>query len=779
VAGRADTARLLAELSLVDKFSPGVNSALKSVGRLETGVGRVGKGFGQMSAGVARAGTIVAGAAITGLGAAAKAAIDWEDAFTGVVKTVDEADLAKAGLTFDDISNSLRKMSTEMPNTAVELAGIAEAAGAMGIAGKDIEAFTRQVAIMASTTNVAAEEGAVALGQMQNVIGLTADEFDNFVASLVHLGNVGNSTEAQILEIARRSGGAAKLFGIAKDETLGWAAAAANLGLNEELAGTALQKMFLEAMPKYIKGSKLLQKITGQTGAQLKESYEKDAGGAMQSLIKDLSKLDKGARLEAIQSLFGKTSGITRLVNGLADSYAQNLAPSLDGATQSWEEATAAQIEFEKRNATVRSAIARLKNGITDAAVTLGEGFAPAVGRAADKLAKFLGDDANRSAIKSIGEDIGAAIDGIDWQQVLDGAKSLAGILKESMGWAKRLFDLFMALPGPIKEAGLGFIAINKLSGGLFGAGVGNVIGGIGETIARSAGSKLPGVGKLFAQPVFVTNFPPGFGAGGGLPGAAAGIGAGTLLAGAAITAAAAGAVIAVQQIESQKNTDFSADIKAGLDSSIFGKTQGELRTALAGVDQGIADLQSNPLHVLVAGDALANLQSMKASLEAQLANPKNAMGGQSRQDNDPDKRQWRNDNPERLVALAKAREASARRQAAEQRDAAFAIRDRVDSGAAEQKSAVDAAKTRLAAAADRGTTVISSTTRSGAVQTAAATRGVAPPIVSAIRSIPAPIVNVSVTAATVTKNITYQNRSGNGNGSSGGGGSHPGAGLA
>jgi TP901 family phage tail tape measure protein len=770
VASRAETAKLVAELGFKDNLTPGVNKALGSVGRLEAGLGRATRGAGQVSAGFARAGTLIAGAAVAGLGAAAKAAIDWEDAFAGVVKTVDEADLAKAGLTFRDIELSLRKMSTEMPNSAGELAAIAEAAGAMGIAGKDIEAFTRQVAIMASTTNIAAEEGATALGQMQNVIGLTADEFDNFTASLVQLGNVGNSTESQILEIARRSGGAAKLFGIAKDATLGWAAAAANLGLNEELAGTALQNVFIKAMPLYLKGSKLLQKVTGETGAQLKKSFEEDAGGALQGLIADLSKLGKGERLEAIQSLFGKGSGITRLVNGLAESDEKNLVPSLDHATDSWGEATAAQIEFEKRNATVRSAIARLKNGITDAAITLGEGFAPALGRAASNLATFLGDDANRSALKNLGEDVGKAIDGIDWKEVLSGARQFMDLLKGALGFAKGMFDVVNALPTQIKAAGLGFLALNKLSGGLIGAGVGNIVGGLGETIARSAGSKLPGVGKLFAQPVFVTNWPMG-GVGGGAGAAAGGIGAKALLAGGLLTAVAAAAVIAVQQSQSQKNTGFSEEIRAGLDSSILAKTPEELRVALAGVNQGIADITSNPLHVLVAGDALANLQAMKSSLEKQLDRGPTGTS----QDNDPDKRQWRNDNPERVAELAKQHDAKRRAEAAAARDAAAAIRDRVDTTGNANKEAIEAAKDRLASAADRGTSVLSATARVGTAIESAATRGVAPPIVSALRSLPTPITNVYVTASSVTKSVTYQERIGNGNGSSGGGSGHNG----
>lgn len=621
----AETARLIAELSLDDKLSPKVKTALGSVNKLETGLARVGKGAGQVSAGLATAGTRIAAGIGVGLAGAAKAAIDWEDAFAGVVKTVDEADLSKAGLTFRDLELGLRNLATEMPNTAQELAGIAEQAGALGIAGKDIQAFTKQVAILASTTNVSAEDAATALGQLQNVIGLTGDEFDNFAASLVDLGNKGASTEGQILEIARRAGGAAKLFGIAKDETLGWAAAAANLGLNEELAGTALQNVFVKLMPKYTSGSKQLQKITGQTAKQLKKAFKDDAGGAIEGLIAQLGEMPKDQRLQAVQDLFGKGSGITRLVLGLADSYKTNLAPSLETATESWEEATAAQIEFDKRNATVRSSISRLRNGIIDAAITVGEGFVPALGRASDKLGAFLKQDKNRQALTDLGKQIGDAIDKIDWNQVLSGVQTFASVMKVAFDWAKRLFDVINALPTEIKAAGLGFLGLNKLSGGLLGAGVGNIVSGALGPLLRNLGSQLPGVGKAFVQPVLVTNWPPtlGAGGGGGVAGAAGkGGGLASKLGGALSIAAIVSSVAAVVQTQQEQSSNSSAQaaaIKAGLDSSIAGKSLPELKTALAGVDQGIRDLQSNPLLTLVQGDALTTLQTMKGDLQTQI----------------------------------------------------------------------------------------------------------------------------------------------------------------
>lgn len=617
----AETAQLATILTLKDGLSTGLGRTIGAVKRFDSGIGRAGKGVGQFGKGVARAGVAVAGFAAAGLGVAAKAAIDWEDAFQGVVKTVDAADLAASGLTFDDLAESLRKMAREMPNTATELAGIAEQAGALGIRGKDIEAFTKQVAILASTTDVSAEDAATALGQLQNVIGLTGQQFDNFAAALVDLGNKGASTEGQILEIARRAGGAAKLFGIAKDETLGWAAAAANLGLESELAGTALQNVFVKLLPLYNKGSKKLQAITGLTGKQLRKSFKEDAGGALEFLIKKLGKLSKSDRLDAVQSLFAKGSGITRLVLDLADSYEKNLAPALDTSTAAWKEATAAQEEFDKRNVTVRSAISRLRNNVMDAAITIGEGFAPALGEAADKLSEFLAQDENRRALKDLGEDIGEAIKSINWKSVIDGAKSFSKALKPALDAVIAIAEAIAKLPPEVIGAGGAAILANTASGGLIGQGAGNVIGGLGESLAKSLASKIPLFGNAFVQPVFVTNMGLS-GAGSGVPAGAAGAagGAGKVTKALSI-AAVVGSAVAVwetQQQVSGASTAQANELKATLDAGIRVKTPQELETALVGVNQGIRDLRSNPLYTLVQGDALNTLHQMASDIRKQ-----------------------------------------------------------------------------------------------------------------------------------------------------------------
>jgi uncharacterized protein YukE len=325
--------------------------------------------------------------------------------------------------------------------------------------------------------------------------------------------------------------------------------------------------------------------------------------------------------------------------------------------------------------------------------------------------------------------------------------------MKTTLGFTLRVLDALKGLPTEIKAAGLAFLAANKLSGGLLASGVGNVVGGIAGAAAVGLASRAPGVGRLFAQPVFVTNWPMGFGAGGGLPGAAGGIGAGTLLAAGALTALAAAAVYVVQQEVSKRSTAQAAEIQTGLDSTINGKTDAELAYALSGINQGIADITSNPLNVLVQGEALTTLQNMKADIEAQLKTPKNELGGQSKQNFDPDTRQWRNDNKEQTAKLAAIREEQVR------------TATEVARTGGNTKSAVADMKARVVAAEAKTARDV----YSGANRNVSATSRVAPPIVGAIRANrPITNVNVHVSNTSITRVSVTEARYGKSTGSGG-----------
>lgn len=440
----------------------------RQVSSLERHMGKAGRSMGRnLERGVVIGATAAGGA----LAYSVKQAMDWESAFAGVRKTVEGTPEQLAA-----IEAGLRGMSREMPVTAQELAAIAENAGALGVAREDILEFTRTVAMLGATTDVSTDQASTALGQLGNVIDLGAQDYRGFAAALVDLGNKGASTESQILEIARRSGGAAKLFGIAKDETLGWAAAAANLGMNQELAGTALQSMFLKLLPEYTKGSKQLQQITGQTSEQLKRSFEKDATGSVEFLLQKLGEMPKDKRLEAVQDIFGKTSGLNRLILGLAESVDKNLSPALDTSVHAWGEGAAAAEEYEKRLQTTESQLTLFRNSVDDAAVTVGSKLLPIMVELAQEGTAWI--DEHQEEIEQFGEDLAQNIrEAVDWLQTLDLDAMVTG-LRSAAGFAGDMVKWFAELDPGIQAFLITGFAANKFSGGVLGDVIGELAKG-------------------------------------------------------------------------------------------------------------------------------------------------------------------------------------------------------------------------------------------------------------------------------------------------------------
>lgn len=725
----------------------------RQVSNLERHVGKASRNIaGNIEHGVV-AGSVAAAGAIA---YAVNTAMDFESAIAGIAKTVD-GDITT-------VVDGLRDLARETPTSFEELAGIAELGGAMGIAKEDLVAFTEQVAILANTTDISADQAATALGQMGNIIGLTAAEFDNFAAALVDLGNKGNSTESAILEIARRSGGAAKLMHIARDETLGWAAAAANLGLNEELAGTALQNFFVKTRVAIANNGPALERIAdtaGMTAKQFKKAFAEDASGALTTFLGGLSKLEEGERIKTIQKLFGKGSGLTRLLVGLTGDM-DNLTGSIDGSTKAWEEATAAQAEADKRYATTASQMAIFKNNIRDAAAVIGAELLPMVNELAKQGVDWL--QGHQPEIKQFARDLADGIrDAVEWAQSLDWDK-IASSLQAGAGFAKLLVDAFLSAPSWVQEFLLAGFVANKFTGGV-----------IGDVVGEMAKGLIKGVLGINAAVVNVNAATVRGGGGlpaGGGPAGAAGKGLGlaskVFLVGEAIGLVAA--VAATWDAVNQESTAHAVEVRQTMRDWIAqSPDRAALENGLAGVEQGIADIKSNPLSVLVQGDALNQLEGMRTEIKAALAAlddggatpaaapPDARPGTPSQPGQSPEARDEARANADRITTSVETMKGNLQSQistsGAETRDAAYDVRD----GVAEARRSADGQASQTRA-----------TVMAGALSTVSAQYASSAAIVGAISRIPAPVtyVNVSVTGNSVGRTQTSTDRNGGGNSS-------------
>lgn len=167
---------------------------------------------------------------IAGLaGVAAKSAIDFESAFAGVRKTVDasEADMRK-------LESGIRDMAKEMPTAATEIAGVAEAAGQLGIKTPSILGFTKTMVMLGDSTNMSAEEAATSLARLANITGMSQDDFDKLGSTIVALGNNMATTESEITNMGLRLAGAGKQVGLTEPQIMSFAAALSSVGIEAE-----------------------------------------------------------------------------------------------------------------------------------------------------------------------------------------------------------------------------------------------------------------------------------------------------------------------------------------------------------------------------------------------------------------------------------------------------------------------------------------------------------------------------------------------------------------
>lgn len=429
-------------LRLIDNFTRPMRSSMTQLERSSRSFQRAGKEITKAGKNISKVGSSLTKSVtvpIVGMGAAAiKAGVDFNAAFTGMKKTIDATPKQ-----LKNISNELRNMSKETGVSAVELAGVAEIAGQLGIDPKNITNFTKVITDLSVSTNLAKEEGATAFAQFANVTKMNQTEMENLGSSLVALENNFATTESDIMNMATRLAGAGSQIGLSQGEILGFATALSSVGIQAEMGGSAFSKAMKNMKMATAMGLTQVEDLTKKTGISLRElqlmsqndtkSFKEMAQsiGMGKDEVNDIIKY--GVQLQGFSEIVGMTTeqfknlfeshpeqALNSFIQGLGDTKKAGkstiemlqdmgftevrlsdsltrLANNSDGVTkamkmgeQAFKEKTALEKESSQFYDTYESRLKKLKSSINDLGITLSDILIPPMMQIIDKVDKAV-----------------------------------------------------------------------------------------------------------------------------------------------------------------------------------------------------------------------------------------------------------------------------------------------------------------------------------------------------------------------------------------------------
>lgn len=343
-------------------------------------IDKVGNKLSVLSAGV----TAVAVASL-------KASISFESAWTGVTKTVDGTEEQ-----LNDLRQGILDLSTQIPSTAEEIAGVAENAGQLGIATDNVLSFTKVMIDLGNSTNLSADEASSALAKFANVTKMSASDYDKLGSTIVALGNNFATTEADIVEMATRLASTGELAGLSQSQILALATSMSSVGIEAEAGGSAMSKLLKQIQVAVETGSSDLKdfaKVAGVSTEEFKKAFEKDAVGALSSFISGLNDTERNGK-SAISIL--DDMGITevRLSNTILSlaNASDVMTSAVELSEKAWEENTALTDEANKRYETTESKLQMLKNEIVKNGIALGDELKPALVDVLEEVKSIITD---------------------------------------------------------------------------------------------------------------------------------------------------------------------------------------------------------------------------------------------------------------------------------------------------------------------------------------------------------------------------------------------------
>jgi len=341
-----------------------------------------------------------------------QASDDIDSAYRDMRKTVDGTEEQYKALY--DAAMKYSQTHVTSADTMLEMEALA---GQVGISADALQNFSEVAANLDVATDIDADEIALKMGQIVNVMGdLDEGNVQGFADALVDLGNHMPAQESAIMQIAQRLSSVADVAGFTTPEVLGWAAAIASTGQRSEAAATGISTTISTIQKAVSSGGddlELFASTAHMSAEEFAASWRDRPTDALRAFIGGIDELGEDS-LGRLEDLGIEGVRITQTLLGLS-STVENVDKAIDISQGAWDgfiDGTsgigAAAEEAERKAKGFSGSLAKLENSAQVLAASFGPALVPYLDAGAAALNALTGfvnslDDDTRSLAVGVG----------------------------------------------------------------------------------------------------------------------------------------------------------------------------------------------------------------------------------------------------------------------------------------------------------------------------------------------------------------------------------------
>lgn len=312
----------------------------------------------------------------------ADAAVKFESSMADVRKVVDFDSPEQ----FKQMGKDILDLSTRIPMVAEGLAQIVAAGGQSGIARDELLGFAESAAKMGVAFDITAEQAGDMMAKWRTAFKMGQSDVVKLADKINFLGNTTAASAPLISDVVTRIGPLGSVGGVASGEIAALGASLVGSGVTSEIAATGIKNLILALVSgeSATKSQNEAFAALGLNAVDMAKYMQKDARGAILSVLEAVQRLDKEQQASVMAELFGKESisAIAPLLSNL-----DALKTNFDAVSDASKYAGSMEKEFQTRAETTANAMELMNNSIYRTKVAIGQGLLPAIAPVASVVA--------------------------------------------------------------------------------------------------------------------------------------------------------------------------------------------------------------------------------------------------------------------------------------------------------------------------------------------------------------------------------------------------------